>query len=108
MRTLEDVTFVQLRDAAIIIVAVLGLIILIGNFVKTIKEWRKPKNDLQKWREDVDKKLTNDNDRLEILESGNRVICRGILAMLSHDINGNSVDKLIASQTEITNYLIDK
>lgn len=105
---MEDMTFVQLRDAAIIVIAVLGLIVLMGNVFKTVKEWKKPKDDLQKWRDDVDKKLTNDNDRLEVLEGGNRVICRGILAMLSHDINGNSIDKLVASQTEITNYLIDK
>jgi hypothetical protein len=101
-------TFIQLRDAAIIVIAALGLIVLMGNVFKTFKEWKKPKDDLQKWRDDVDKKLTSDNDRLEVLESGNRVICRGILAMLSHDINGNSIDKLVASQTEITNYLIDK
>jgi len=101
-------TFIQLRDAAIIIIAVLGLIVLVGNVYKTFKEFKKPKDDLQKWRDDVDKKLTSDNERLEVLEGGNRVICRGILAMLSHDINGNSIDKLIASQTEITNYLIDK
>jgi len=106
--TLEDMTFIQLRDAAIIIIAVLGLIVLVGNVYKTFKEFKKPKDDLQKWRDDVDKKLTSDNERLEVLEGGNRVICRGILAMLSHDINGNSIDKLIASQTEITNYLIDK
>jgi len=105
---LEDMTFIQLRDAAIIVIAALGLIVLMGNVFKTFKEWKKPKDDLQKWRDDVDKKLTSDNDRLEVLESGNRVICRGILAMLSHDINGNSIDKLVASQTEITNYLIDK
>ena len=108
MITLEDMTFIQLRDAAIIIIAVLGLIVLVGNVYKTFKEFKKPKDDLQKWRDDVDKKLTSDNERLEVLEGGNRVICRGILAMLSHDINGNSIDKLIASQTEITNYLIDK
>lgn len=105
---MEDMTFIQLRDAAIIVIAALGLIVLMGNVFKTFKEWKKPKDDLQKWRDDVDKKLTSDNDRLEVLESGNRVICRGILAMLSHDINGNSIDKLVASQTEITNYLIDK
>ena len=39
---------------------------------------------------------------LHRLEEGNKVICRGILAMLSHEINGNSNDKLVASQQEIT------
>lgn len=105
---MEDVTFIQIRDAAIIVVAFLGLLILAGNVIRTVKEWSKPHDDLQKWRRDVDRKLDSDNARLEVLEEGNRVICRGILAMLSHEINGNSTDKLTASQAEITNYLIDK
>lgn len=46
--------------------------------------------------------------RVKAIEDGNRVLCRGILALLSHEINGNSDDKLRASQQEITDYLIDK
>lgn len=47
-------------------------------------------------------------DQLSEIEEGNKVLCRGILALLSHEINGNSDDKLRASQVEITNYLIDR
>ena len=105
---MENLTLAQLKDFGIVALAVMALIVLLGNVIKTFANWRKPHDDMEKWRQDVDQKLTNDNDRLEVLEGGNRVICRGILAMLSHEINGNSTDKLIASQTEITNYLIDK
>ena len=105
---MENLTLAQLKDFGIVALAVMALIVLLGNVIKTFANWRKPHDDMEKWRQDVDQKLTNDNDRLEVLEVGNRVICRGILAMLSHELNGNSTDKLIASQTEITNYLIDK
>lgn len=105
---MENLTLAQLKDFGIVALAVMAFIVLLGNVIKTFANWRKPHDDMEKWRQDVDQKLTNDNDRLEVLEGGNRVICRGILAMLSHEINGNSTDKLIASQTEITNYLIDK
>ncbi len=105
---MENLTLAQLKDFGIVALAVMAFIVLLGNVIKTFSNWRKPHDDMEKWRQDVDQKLTNDNDRLEVLEGGNRVICRGILAMLSHEINGNSTDKLIASQTEITNYLIDK
>lgn len=47
-------------------------------------------------------------DKMEDIARGNKVLCRGLLAMLSHEINGNSNDKLKASQQEITDYLIDK
>lgn len=103
-----DLTLTQIRDFVIVLLAVLAFIVLLGNFIKTIKGWKQPHDDLQAWRRDVDTKLNKDNQRLNDLEEGNRVICRGILAMLSHEINGNSNDKLLASQTEITNYLINK
>ena len=71
---------------------------------------------------EIDRKLANDKARLDdhtimlgkhreqlaAIEEGNKVLCRGILALLSHEINGNSDDKLKASQQEITDYLIDK
>lgn len=71
---------------------------------------------------EIDRKLANDKalidahtlaiaehkDSLREIGDGNRVLCRGILALLSHEINGNSDDKLRDSQKEITDYLIDK
>ena len=71
---------------------------------------------------EIDRKLANDktaiesntrdiaghNAQLGAIESGNRVLCRGILALLSHELNGNSDDKMKASQQEIMDYLIDK
>ena len=49
--------------------------------------------------------ITRQNDTIE---SGQRVLCRGVLALLSHEINGNSDDKLREAWTGINNYLIDK
>ena len=105
---MENLTLEQIRDFIIVLLAVLAFIILLANAIKALKDWRKPHDDREAWRRDVDEKLNRDNKRLNDLEEGNRVICRGILAMLSHEINGNSTDKLIASQQEITNYLIDR
>lgn len=52
--------------------------------------------------------LGSHEDKLTNIETGNKVMCRGILALLSHEINGNSNEKLKESQAELTNYLIDK
>lgn len=59
---------------------------------------------LAKMKDDI----TIANDEMTKLDAGNKVLCRGILALLSHEINGNSNDKLRASQQEITDYLIEK
>ena len=60
------------------------------------------------WRDDVDAKLAASKNRLDAQDEGQRVICRALLAMLSHEINGNSVEKLKSAQQGITDYLIER
>ena len=105
---MENLSLQQIRDALIVLLAVMAFVVLLGNVIKTLKGWKRPVDDLTSWRQDVNTKLDRDNRRLNDLEEGNRVICRGILALLSHEINGNSDAALKASQTEITNYLIQR
>lgn len=71
---------------------------------------------------EIDRKLANDKAllddhtrRLSTYESkfaqqeeGQRAICRGVLALLSHEINGDSADKLHEALEGIKNYLIEK
>ena len=105
---MEKLTLQQIRDTVIVLLALMAFVVLLGNVIKTFKGWKKPVEDFGTWKDGVDDKLKKDNSRLTELEEGNRVICRGILALLSHEINGNSTDKLRESQAEITNYLIEK
>ena len=105
---MENLTMAQIKDFSIVFVALAGVVVLMGNLIKTIKEWRKPHEDMTDWRRSVETRLSNDHKRLEAVENGNKVVCRGILALLSHEINGNSVDKLKASQSEMTDYLIER
>ena len=71
--------------------------------------------DLEPRFEEIDRKLAADKTiidehtrRLNGYHEGNKVLCRGILALLSHEINGNSIGKLEESKNEILNYLTDK
>ena len=105
---MQNVTMIQIKDFIIVLLALAGAVVLIGNVIKTFKEWKKPSVDLNEWRKSVDTKLNNDSKRLSAIEEGNKVITRGLLAMISHELNGNSNDKLLASQSEITNYLIER
>ena len=105
---MENLTFVQIKDFIIVFLALAGAVVLIGNVIKTLREWKKPSEDLDAWRQDVDRKLSMDDERLKAIEDGNKVVTRGVLALISHELNGNSTDKLQKSQAEITNYLIDR
>ena len=60
------------------------------------------------WRRDVDMKLGNDNERIKSLEEGNRAICKALMALLSHEINGNSSDKLQKALSDLNDYLIER
>lgn len=105
---METLTLPQVRDFVVVALAILAALVLIGNAIKTLKEWRKPRVDMQTWQAGIDDKLDKDNKRIKALEDGNKVLCRGMLALLSHEINGNSVDKLTKAQEEISDYLIER
>ena len=106
--TLDSLTLSQIKDFVIVAVAVLAFIVLMGNVIKTLKEWRKPGMTEAEWRRDVDAKLGNDNVRIKSLEEGNRVVCKALMALLSHEINGNSNDKLQKALTDLNEYLIER
>ena len=52
--------------------------------------------------------LKSDRDRLNALEEQSRIMLRAMLSMLSHEVNGNSIDKLRGSIAEIQEFLIKK
>ena len=105
---MENLSLIQIRDFGIVLVAIMGFLVLAGNVAKTFKEWRKPGMSEKEWRTEVDKKLGQDNERIKSLEAGNKALCKGMLALLSHEINGNSVDKLTKAQEELQTYLVDR
>lgn len=105
---MENLTMIQLRDFAIVAIAIMGFIVLVGNVVKVIKEWRKPGMSEAEWRRDVDQRLDKDNKRIASLEDGNKVICKALIAMLSHEINGNSIEKLKKAMSDLQDYLIER
>ena len=105
---MDELTVLQVRDFAIVAIAIMGFVVLLGNVVKTIREWRKPGMSEAEWRRDVDDKLDRDNRRIASLEEGNKAICRALMALLSHEINGNSTDKLQKALTDLSDYLIER
>lgn len=52
--------------------------------------------------------FANDKRRLDVLEEGNRVTQKAILALLSHGIDGNDVEGLKAAKKELQEYLIER
>lgn len=71
--------------------------------------------------EEIDKKLAADKQTLEMhtaqlnahqgrvdkLDNDSKALCHGMFALLSHEVNGNSVDKLKRAEGAMKDYLID-
>lgn len=86
----------------------MGGIATVGKAVDVIRGWRKPAKTLAQRVADTERKLDNDKRHIDALEEGNKALCRGMLALLNHEITGNSIEKLKEAQAGINNYLIEK
>ena len=105
---MESLSLVQVRDFVIVLLAILAFIVLLGNAIKAIKEWIKPSQTVATWRTEMDKSMQDNTERIERVEKGNTVIMKALIAMLNHELNGNSKDKLQAALGDLNNYLIER
>lgn len=65
-------------------------------------------DELERKVKHFDSLFDNDNKRLNELEEGNRVTQQALLALLSHSINGNDINKLTKARDDLQTYLIEK
>ena len=109
---ITGLTGADLLTALIVVLVIFEVINLVGKTLQTIQGWKKPvdqqRDKTQSRLKSCEDKLHEDNNRLNDIESGQHMLCRGMLALLSHEINGNSVDKLRKAQDELTNFLIER
>ena len=109
---MENITFGQLAGLAALVLVLVGAYNTIMSAVKNYRDEKKrkdaPVSTLETKVNEHEEKLKRDHERLTDLEDSNRIILRALMAMLSHEINGNSDDKLKDSFDEIQKYLIQK
>ena len=83
--------------------------------IKAVHRLKKPNEDqnarldaVEARMKEYDTFFQRDKERLDGIEEGNRVIQRGVLALLSHSLDGNNTKGMEDAQREITEYLIRK
>lgn len=105
-----DVGFGELVTAAAIILLVIGAYNAIMSAIRTHRDEKllksKPVEDLKARVDSHETMLNKDKVRLDNMEEQQIIMLRSIRAILSHEINGNSVDKMQQSTSEIEEYLI--
>ena len=101
------------------ILAIASAFVLLSNAAeKIVKAWKAAKapnvkqderlTALEAWKKTVDIKLDKDNDRMEIMEEGNRATQRAILALLDHGIDGNNIKQMQDAKEALQNHLINR
>lgn len=108
-----------------IFVIVCGLLLAAAGFVNTVggamekiakarkiaqapnAEQDRRLSDLEEWRKEVDRKLANDNDKLEEINDGLRAIYQGQLALLDHGIDGNNIKQMKDAKEVLQHHLIN-
>lgn len=101
------------------ILVICGAITTIGNAVEKIAKARKVAkapndeqdrrlNALEKWKEEVDRKLTNDKEQLDEIHDGLRASYQAQLALLDHGIDGNNIQQMQDAKTVLQKHLINR
>ena len=94
-------------------------IVLISNAIeKLVKAYKTAKapnikqderiSELEKWKEKVERRLSNDDYRLLDIEKGERATQRALLALLDHGIDGNNLKQMQDDKEELQNHLINR
>lgn len=116
---MEQITYQQLIGAIAAILVLLGAYNTVMGAIKTHREEKKlresPVAQLKERVDRHDELLAKDKDRLDAMDARmtdmsqqSTIMLRGVRALLSHEVNGNSDDKLKASMGEIDEYLISR
>lgn len=95
-----------------IFLAICGGIITIGGaatiIIKLIIKARKPDKDRDEMVKKHQEMLDNDHKRLKELEDGNKVVMQALLAMMSHELDGNHIEQLKHAHDALKEYLINR
>lgn len=116
---MQNITFEQLAGLCAVALVLIGAYNTVMTAIKNRREERQrkdaPVEKLTARLDAHDQMLARDKRRIEEMEERismmgeqSTIMLRGVRALLSHGVNGNSTDKLKDSMTEIDEYLISR
>lgn len=95
-----------------------GAIITFGGAVAVLSKWigkakepnamqNKRLDEHEEWLKCIDKKLDNDNKRMNYIEASNKIVLRALMALLQHGIDGNDTAEMQKVLKDLESYLIN-
>lgn len=65
-------------------------------------------DELERWRQEVDRRLVSGNHHFDSIDEGNRVTQKALLALLAHGIDGNNVKQMEEAKHDLETHLINR
>lgn len=95
--------------------AVITICSAVTSIIAIVKLAKTPKDNLNSRLADIERRiashddiLSKDNKRLSVIEEGNRVTQKALLALLSHGIDGNNITALEDAKNDLQKFLIER
>lgn len=63
---------------------------------------------LEEWKKTVDSRLSTGDDHFRVIDNGNKITQKAILALMKHAINGNDINSLKEAEKDLEDYLVKK
>lgn len=105
---MEALTGDNLLAFGVVALAIIAIWNTVWTAIKNYREAKKPRDDEKARLEAVEEHLDNDNKRLNSLEESNRLMLRGMVQLLEHEIDGNHTELLKDVKDDIETYLINR
>ena len=104
---------------AIVLVAIMGLFVLVGNVIKTFREIRKPHNDakddlrveflgLKNQVDHITRTINSHSTEIDDIRHTNRIQCQAVRALLNHAIHNGNTDEMLRAAGALDDYLTAK
>ena len=117
--TITYMPYEALATAVVVVLALCGVIITIGKTADVVRGWKKPKAQedqaLRLRQAECDRHFSADLQRIKALEVAtakqqetDRVVLTALRAILSHEINGNSIDRMKEAYDALDKMLINR
>lgn len=93
-------------------VTLCGSLVTIGGagaiIMKYVDKRKEPDTHRDQMLEAHEEYLKRDNERLAELEASNKIIMKSLLAIMTHELDGNHTEQLSEAKRNIENYLINR
>ena len=89
----------------LIVVAILGLFILIGNTVKTWREIRGPEKTVKDSVAEIQTRISEHDAEIKEMHEGLRYMCEASRALLNHAIHNGNTSEMENASKDLDKYL---